>query len=95
MLQVPAGTPTGAYYLLAKADAGAAVAESVETNNTRMGSLVRVGPDLTMSALTAPTAAVPGGSVTVSDTVKNIGGGGAGVSITSFYLSTNLVLDAG
>ena len=94
VLQVPAGTPTGAYYVLAKADAGAAVAESVETNNTRTGSLVRVGPDLTISALTAPAAAVPGGSVTVSDTMKNIGGGGAGVSITSFYLSTNLVLDA-
>ena len=94
VLQVPAGMPTGAYYLLAKADAGAAVAESVETNNTRTGSLVRVGPDLTISALTAPAAAVPGGSVTVSDTMKNIGGGGAGVSITSFYLSTNLALDA-
>jgi subtilase family serine protease len=94
VLQLPAGMPTGAYYLLAKADADAAVPESVETNNTRMGSLVRVGPDLTISALTAPAAAAPGMSVTVSDTMKNIGGGGAGVSITSFYLSTNLVLDA-
>jgi subtilase family serine protease len=94
VLQIPLSTPTGAYYLLAKADAAGAITESVETNNTRAGILVRVGPDLVVSALTAPATAIAGGPMNVSDTTANLGAGGAGASATSFYLSINLVLDA-
>jgi subtilase family serine protease len=32
---IPAGTAAGSYYIIATADATVAVAESVETNNTR------------------------------------------------------------
>ncbi len=94
VLAVPMEVPTGAYYVLAKADAAADITESLETNNTRIGSLVRVGPDLTVSAMTVPATAVPGGSLTVSDTTKNLGGGSAGASATNFYLSVNQILDA-
>jgi CARDB protein/Calx-beta domain-containing protein len=93
VLQVPMGVATGAYYLLAKADVAGAIAETVETNNTRVGSLVMVGPDLVVSELTIPATAVLGGPLTVSDTTKNLGAGSAGASATSFYLSTNVFLD--
>jgi subtilase family serine protease len=94
VLQLPAGTPTGSYYVLGKADAAGAITESVETNNARSGTLIKVGPDLLVSALGAPATAVPGGPLTVSDTTKNAGAGSAGASATSFYLSTNLIIDA-
>ena len=39
--------------------------------------LVRVGPDLAVTALTAPGIAGPGSTVIVNDTTKNQGGGNA------------------
>src|SRR5262249_27847464 len=43
---IPAGTATGRYYILAKADGANVVAEKNEANNVSARSL-RVGPDLT------------------------------------------------
>jgi subtilase family serine protease len=54
---------------------------------------VIAGPDLTVSALSAPTTGVAGGSVTVTDTVRNVGADIAGPSSTRFYLSLNAALD--
>ncbi len=93
-LTVPAGTATGTYWIIGKADGPGTVGESNETNNTRM-LLVRVGPDLAVTALTAPAVAGPGASVSVNDTTKNQGGGNAAASSTRFYLSANFTLDAG
>jgi subtilase family serine protease len=93
MLTVPAGIAVGNYYVLAKADNGLSVAESNETNNLKIGSIVAVGPDLVVAALTAPSTGFAGGSITVTDTTKNQGGGGASGSVTSFYLSANTLLD--
>jgi subtilase family serine protease len=93
-LQIPAATAAGTYYLLAKADGNNAVAESVETNNASSAVAVRVGPDLMMSALTAPASAAAGGSILVTDTTKNQGAGDASESTTTFHLSTNALLDA-
>jgi subtilase family serine protease len=93
VLTVPTGTAVGNYYLLAKADVGLSVAESSETNNLKTGSIVAVGPDLVLTALTVPASGSAGGSITVADTTKNQGGGGASGSVTSFYLSTNVLLD--
>jgi len=53
---IPAGTPTGTLYVFAKADAGGAVSETSEANNTAYGTL-RIGPDLLVSAFTAPATA--------------------------------------
>jgi trimeric autotransporter adhesin len=91
---IPPGTAPGNYQVIAVADMSNAVAESLENNNTRVSSLVRIGPDLTVTALTAPSSAVAGTSISVGDTTKNQGAGTAPGSVTYFYLSTNFSLDA-
>ena len=60
----------------------------------KASGLVRVGPDLVVSALTGPWRAAQGTSLVVSDTTRNQGGGAAGASVTRFYLSGNGALDA-
>jgi serine protease AprX len=93
-LSVPVGTAVGTYYVIAKADSGSAVVELSETNNNRVSGTIKVGPDLTVSALTAPTTVVRGVSFTITDTTKNLGGGPAIGTTTSYYLSVNTTLDA-
>lgn len=90
---VPAGTPTGTYYLLARADAGEAVTEAQETNNTRWAQL-QVGGDLVVSAVSGPARAAAGASIVVNDTTRNQGAAGVGASSTMFYVSANFSLDA-
>jgi subtilase family serine protease len=92
---IPANTTPGSYYVVAVADWNGAVLESQETNNTRSSSAIRIGPDLTVTALTAPTSAVAGTTITANDTTMNQGGEATPASITNFYLSTNSTLDAG
>jgi subtilase family serine protease len=92
-LTIPAGTDLGTYYILVSADDTNAVLECAETNNVSYG-VTKVGPDLTVSGLTAPISAVAGGLISVTDTVKNAGGGSAGGSTTRIYLSTNFNFDA-
>jgi subtilase family serine protease len=90
---IPAGTATGQYYLIANADDAVAVAESVETNNSRY-VLIRVGPDLVVSSIVAPARAGSGGTIVLTDTTSNPGSGSAGASATSFYFSSNFTFDA-
>jgi subtilisin family serine protease/subtilase family serine protease len=93
-LHLPSSVATGSYYVLAKADWNNAVLENVETNNVRASGLIRIGPDLIVSAVSAPASAAPGSTITVSDTTKNQGGGNAAApSATKFYLSTNSTVD--
>ena len=92
---IPAGTVSGTYYLLGVADWNKVVAESTETNNTLSSSLIRIGPDLLVTAITATSSAVAGASITATDTTKNQGGDTAAASVTSFYLSSNVSLGAG
>jgi subtilase family serine protease len=92
-LVIPAGTTAGSYYVIAAADWNAVVPESNESNNKYAAS-VRVGPDLVVTALTAPSSAVAGTSISVSDTTRNQGADAAGASVTSFYLSSNASLDS-
>jgi len=90
---IPAATAAGTYYIIAKADAGNAVPETVETNNARLNS-ISIGPDLVVSAMSVPTTAGAGGTITVTDTAKNQGGGEADSTTTRFYLSANSTFDA-
>jgi subtilase family serine protease len=90
---IPAGTPTGTYYLIARADDGEAVGESSDTNNTKW-TTVRVGADLQVSALSAPLRVAGGTAIVVTDTTKNAGAGMAEASMTAFYLSSNAALDS-
>jgi subtilase family serine protease len=93
-LTIPAGTPSGPYYLIAQADGDQVVAETQEANNTAL-VFMWVGPDLTVAAVTAPPTADAGAAISVSDTTRNQGGGSATASLTRIYLSTNSVVDAG
>jgi subtilase family serine protease len=94
LLTLPASTVSGSYYVLARADGDQSVTESNETNNVRASSIMSVGPDLVVAALTAPAVATAGGAIAVAETTKNQGGGNAAASVTSFYLSSNVLLDA-
>ncbi|MDH4198724.1 MAG: peptidase S8, partial [Candidatus Aminicenantes bacterium] len=87
------GTATGSWNLIAKADGEEVVDETSETNNTYLRT-IKIGPDLDVTAISAPTTAGPGQTITVTETTKNQGGGAVEPSQTWFYLSLNSVLDA-
>ena len=89
---IPASTLPGSYYIVARGDDGDAVPESDEGNNTR-AVLIRLSPDLIVSALTVPATAAAGSIVSVSDTTKNQGQGTASATTTRFYLSSNTVFE--
>ena len=93
-IAIPPNTPTGSYYLIAKADATNVVAETNESNNTSTRS-IQIGGDLAVSTFTAPAKAGAGTSITVSDTTINQGSGPVASSTTRFYLSVNSLFDAG
>jgi subtilase family serine protease len=90
---VPANLVTGTYYIIAQADGDDAVAELSETNNTRYKTLT-VGPDLIVPSLSAPSKAVSGSTISITDTTTNQGSS-AGASTTKLYLSTNATLSSG
>jgi subtilase family serine protease len=92
-VMIPGTTPAGGYYLLAKADADGAVAETSETNNTFARS-IQVGADLVVSSMSSPAKGGAGGTIDVTDTTSNAGGGAAAGSVTRFYLSSNSTWDA-
>ena len=90
---IPSGTAPGTYYVIGVADANNVVIENTETNNTRNSGSVKIGPDLIVALVNAPASAAAGTSITASDTTTNQGAGAAQPSSTSFYLSSNAVLD--
>ena len=59
-----------------------------------MQRVVRIGSDLSVSALSAPSRAAVGSAIVVTDTTTNPGAVGAVASVTAFYLSANSTLDA-
>jgi subtilase family serine protease len=85
---IPIGTVSGNWNIVAVADAGNVVVETYKTNNSSFRA-IKIGPDLTVSAVTAPATAAKGSSITVGDTTQNSGIGSAGASTTRYYLSTN------
>ena len=94
-VMIPAGTAAGNYFIIAFADWNGLQPEINETNNTRATiSYLRVGPDVSISALTGPSSAAAGTSILVGDTTRNNGGDTMPASITSFYLSANFTIEA-
>ncbi len=91
-LAIPPATATGTYYVLARADDGNAVPETLEANNVAYRA-VRVGPDLQVASVSAPTTGGAGTTITVTDTTRNNGGAPSAASTTRFYLSSNPTLD--
>jgi subtilase family serine protease len=90
---IPQGTATDTWYIIAKADAEGVVTEISESNNTS-SQLIKIGTDLSITALSAPTTASAGQSIVISDTIKNAGGGTTEPSLTRFFFSANSTLDA-
>lgn len=93
-LMLPDGLAAGSYMLFAKADGPGTIAEGNESNNTRL-AFIRIGPDLIISALSAPATAGPGVPFLASETTRNQGYGSAAASTTRVFLSSNIALDAG
>ena len=89
---IPQGTAAGTYRIFAKADGPGVIPEASELNNLR-ADIIRIGPDLEVSSLTAPTNVGTGVPFSVSDTTSNTGAGESSSSITRFYLSPNIGLD--
>jgi subtilase family serine protease len=69
------------------------VIESNEANNTWYHAIA-IGPDLTVSAFTAPASAGAGAAITVSDTTRNAGAVAAAATTTTYYLSPNWSYEA-
>ncbi|HET7219571.1 MAG TPA: CARDB domain-containing protein [Vicinamibacterales bacterium] len=91
-LTIPAVQATGTYFIIAKADGPGLLVETLESNNTRYDT-VKVGPDLVVSAFSAPAYGGAGFQIAVTSTTKNQGAGVSGPSTTRFYLSANYSLD--
>ncbi|HEU5320354.1 MAG TPA: S8 family serine peptidase, partial [Methylomirabilota bacterium] len=97
LLTIPAGAAGGRFFFSARVDAGDAVAESDETNNTgptTAPAIVTVLlPDLTMAALTAPSGA-PGRPLAIASTVRNASPAPATAPAfrIDFYLSSDATL---
>jgi hypothetical protein len=91
---IPSNLSIGTYYIISRADADSVVAETNETNNIRTKSIA-IGPDLTISSITAPSSANRGSTISIGDQTKNIGSEIAGTSTTKFYLSTNKTYESG
>jgi hypothetical protein len=101
---IPGAVPEGSYQVLACADAGSGtggmvsqVDESDETNNctASAGSVMISGPNLIESNVTASPAMfdLSTSTLTVADTVQNIGTGSAAASVSRWWLSTDAVKD--
>jgi hypothetical protein len=71
---IPAGTIAGTYFIVARADAGGANAESQEGNNAKTSGAIAIGPDLVVTALSVPLTASAGGPIAVTDTTTKPGG---------------------
>ena len=83
---IPAGTATGTWYIIGKADGPGAVFETHESNNTNARA-IPIGPDLIVSAISVPVSAHPGQTISVRPTTLNSGGGPTGSnSLTKIYL---------
>ncbi len=94
-LDVPLDTAPATYYVFAKADADGAVPETSETNNTSYRS-VKVGPDLSVLSLTAPSFSGAGQTITITAIIKNdTTASPTGAFLTRLHWSTDNILDSG
>ena len=92
---IPAGTPSGYYYLFARADGGSLVSETQEGNNGAIRSFT-IGPDLIVSITSTRGRYWRERPPLVKDNVTNRGGRRSGTPrLLIYYLSTNYTLESG
>jgi subtilisin family serine protease len=96
-LTIPVGTAPGVYRIIVRADDGQAFTETDETNNVRATGPIVIGPDLVVTAVTAPLKAQPGQTIALSGTVQNVGSAmlPGQTSTLAYYLSSDTVLGGG
>jgi len=92
---IPRDTAPGTHYLIAVADVENTVGESNETNNTTTTPIAIVGPDLIVSALSAPSRANDGNTIAVTVTTMDQGTATAVASTTSYYWSKDNTYQTG
>ncbi|TAK36653.1 MAG: hypothetical protein EPO21_01945 [Chloroflexota bacterium] len=86
----------GSYYLIFRSDMYNVVKELDESNNTSVVPLLIQAPDLTPTAFSGPSTAMPGQSLPLTWTVKNQGNQESTPSWQDrVYLSTDNVYDSG
>jgi hypothetical protein len=83
----------GARYLIALANAEAGI--GIGSNNNVRSRAIQIGPDMVVTALTAPSSAVVGTTIPVSDVTRNGAGVGAPASTTTYFLSKTSTLGPG
>jgi hypothetical protein len=95
---IPLGLPLAHYYLLACADDLARIKETNEDNNcaASAGTMLVGWPDLvTLAAGPPPPSLIAGSQFYMTDTAHNQGSLTAASSYTRYYLSTDLLKNAG
>jgi hypothetical protein len=94
-LIIPTGTTMGTHYLIAMADGDNTVAEAGERNNV-LAKVIGIGPGPDLCTyIYAPSVACVGTTLIVKDVTKSMGFSPSPASVTSIYLSTDPILDAG
>jgi trimeric autotransporter adhesin len=94
LVTIPGDTALGRYFIIGRADADNAVAETAENNRrNRIFQITR--PNLEVATLRAPVSAAAGATIAINDTTINKSPLDAGASTTRFFLSTDAVFDAG
>lgn len=93
VVTIPITVQAGTYYIGVIADYNNTVGESNETNNSLAGNQIELaGPDLTMTTVSGPAESSRGATITVNDTVTNIGGLGASHFYVGIYLSVDAMI---
>ncbi len=89
-MTLPANVTGTNYVLVCANGSNSPIAETNTTNDcTASAAFTVAGPDLIESSVTGPTSGVAGGTISVTDTTTNQGGGATGASYTMFYLSSD------
>jgi hypothetical protein len=90
VVTIPSATAPGSYFLLACADDPRRLAPGSEGCHASSTTVQVIAPDLVVTRVTSPAASVvAGGTLQVTDRVKNRGTAAAGTSTTRYYLSTD------
>ncbi|MBC3542413.1 CARDB domain-containing protein [Rufibacter sediminis] len=101
-LTIPANTAAGNYFILFIVDPGNEVTENDETNNLEALALTVYEtntsvqkPDLVVQAPTSnKSSVVPGGTVTVTSNIVNVGNATAAAGKVTYYLSSNTTFES-
>src|SRR5262249_33226069 len=83
---IPLGTPPGLYFVVAQADAAGPLIQPDENNTGPTVARLIAGPDLPVGSATTATGVATGANLSVSYTLRNIGGAAAGTFDVGFRL---------